>query len=181
LAEVLGCGHASRPDRPERDALLTLLMDGIERSEPSLQTDLLHSIFAKLGADTAGEPIDPASPLDETVLIALRDLRRADQPDVLTMVVQLFQESGPGILNELTAAVANDDAVLLLTASHKLRGICANVGARLLSGRCRQLEASARMGSVPENASASVKAIAREYELTDRALTSWCAAHNQPC
>ena len=163
----------------ERDVLLTLLMDGIERSEPSPQTDLLHSILAKLGADTVGEPIDPASPLDETVLTALRDLRRENQPDVLAMVVRLFQESGPAILNELTAAAASDDAVLLLNASHKLRGICANVGARLLSGRCRQLEAAARMGAVPEDAPAAVKAIAREYELAEGALASWCAAQRR--
>jgi HPt (histidine-containing phosphotransfer) domain-containing protein len=165
----------------ERDVLLTLLMDGIERSEPSPQTDLLHSILAKLGADTVGEPIDPASPLDETVLTALRDLRRENQPDVLAMVVRLFQESGPAILNELTAAAASDDAVLLLNASHKLRGICANVGARLLSGRCRQLEAAARMGAVPEDAPAAVKAISREYELAEGALASWCTAHNRSC
>jgi HPt (histidine-containing phosphotransfer) domain-containing protein len=125
---------------PEKDTLIALLIDGIERSQPSPRTDLLHSVLAKLGADTASEPIDPAAPLDEAVVTALRELRREGRPDVLTIVVALFQESAPEILNELIAAAAGDDAGLLLRASHKLRGISANVWARLLSGRCRQLE-----------------------------------------
>jgi HPt (histidine-containing phosphotransfer) domain-containing protein len=162
---------------PEKDALLTLVMEAIEAAPPSPQTDLLHSVLAKLGADTAGQAIDPAAPLDEAVLTALRELRREGQPDVLAMVIRLFRESGPTILSDMTAAVASDDAVLLLSASHKLRGISANVGARLLAGRCRQIEASARMGIVPDNAAAQVEAIALEYERAQAALTNWYAAN----
>jgi HPt (histidine-containing phosphotransfer) domain-containing protein len=109
-------------------------------------------------------------------LAALHELRREEQPDVLAIVVRLFQEAGPAILNDLAAAAASEDTALLLSASHKLRGISANVGARLLSGRCRQLEAAARMGSVPDNAPAQVDAISLEYERTERALKNWCAA-----
>jgi HPt (histidine-containing phosphotransfer) domain-containing protein len=158
----------------EKDALVDLLLGTIERSQASPQTDLLHSVMAKLGADTASDSIDPAAPLDEAVLTALRDLQREGRPDVLTIVVALFQESAPAILNQLIAAAAGDDPALLLSASHKLRGISANVGARLLSGRCRQLEAAARMGAVPDNAIAQVEAIAREYERTEAALKTWC-------
>src|SRR5947207_15488986 len=145
----------------EKDALVDLLLGTIERSQASPQTDLLHSVMPKLGADTASDSIDPAAPLDEAVLTALRDLQREGRPDVLTIVVALFQESAPAILNHLIAAAAGDDPALLLSASHKLRGISANVGARLLSGRCRQLEAAARMGALPDNAIAQVEAIAR--------------------
>jgi HPt (histidine-containing phosphotransfer) domain-containing protein len=134
-------------------------------------------VLAKLGADTATDPVDPAAPLDEAVLTALRELRREGQPDVLAMVIRLFRESGPTILKEMTDAAANDDAVLLLSASHKLRGISANVGARLLAGRCRQIEASARMGIVPDSAAAQVEAIALEYERAQAALTNWYAAN----
>ena len=154
----------------EKDALVDLLLGTIERSQASPQTDLLHSVMAKLGADTASDSIDPAAPLDEAVLTALRDLQREGRPDVLTIVVALFQESAPAILNQLIAAAAGDDPALLLSASHKLRGISANVGARLLSGRCKQLEAAARMGAVPDNAIAQVEAISREYERTEAAL-----------
>ena len=80
------------------------------------------------------------------------------------MVLALFQQSAPAVLNELVAAAASDDTVLLLGASHKLRGISANVGARLLASRCSQLEAAARLGSVPENAGTQIEGISREYE-----------------
>jgi HPt (histidine-containing phosphotransfer) domain-containing protein len=162
---------------PEKDALLRLVMEAIEAAPPSPETDLLHSLLAKLGADTAAEPIDPAAPLDEAVLTALRELRREGQPDVLAMVIRLFQESASAILDDMTDAAAHDDAVLLLSASHKLRGISANVGARLLAGRCRQIEASARRGIVPDYAAAQVEAIALEYERTHAALTNWYAAN----
>jgi hypothetical protein len=66
----------------EKDALLDLLIEGIERSPPSPRTDLLHRIMSKVGASP--EPSDPLSPLDETVLISLRDLQREGRPDVLT-------------------------------------------------------------------------------------------------
>lgn len=134
---------------PEKDALIALLVDSIERSHPSPRTDLLHSLLAKLGSDTASEPMDPAAPIDEAVVTALRELRRDGQPDVLSMVLALFQQSAPAILNELVAAAASDDAALLLSASHKLRGISANVGARLLAARCSQLEAAARCDPFP--------------------------------
>ena len=158
----------------EKDALVELLLGIIEQSQASPQTDLLHSVLAKLGADTAAEP-SPAAPLDEAVLTALRELRRDGQPDVLTMVISLFEQSGPDILNEPVAAAVSEDPALLQSATNKLRGISANVGARLLSGRCRQLEATARMGSVPENARSQIDAITREYERAKAALTSWCA------
>jgi HPt (histidine-containing phosphotransfer) domain-containing protein len=158
---------------PEKSELIDLVLREIERSKPSPGTDLLHSILAKLGAEAAAEPIDPAEPLDEAVLIALRDLRREGRPDVLSMVVRLFLDSAPSILKELEAAAAGTDAAMLLSISHKMRGISANVGARLLAARCTQLEAAARMGSVPENAAAEVEAIAREYRRADAALMTW--------
>jgi HPt (histidine-containing phosphotransfer) domain-containing protein len=158
----------------EKDALLDLLIEGIERSPPSPRTDLLHRIMSKVGASP--EPSDPLSPLDEVVLIALRDLQREGRPDVLTMVVSLFRESAPAILKQLETAAGGADVAVLLEAAHKLRGISANVGARLLVSRCRELESAARLGSVPATAIADVQAITREYQRTDAALQNWCMA-----
>ena len=161
----------------EKNALLELLLATIQRRQASPQTDLLHSVLAKIGADTPAEPTDPAAPLDEAVLMALRELQRDGQPDVVTIVVSLFEQSVPEILSELVAAAASEDVALLQSATHKLRGISANVGARLLSGRCRQLEATARMGSIPENAASQIDAITREYERAKAALAGWRAPH----
>jgi HPt (histidine-containing phosphotransfer) domain-containing protein len=158
----------------EKEALLDLLIEDIERSAPSPRTDRLHSIMAKVGA--ALEPIDPLSPLDEAVITALRDLQREGRPDVLAVVVSLFRESAPAILEDLEVAAGGTDTAALLRATHKLRGISANVGARLLISRCRELESAARMGSIPDSAVADAQAIAREYERVEAALRSWGAA-----
>jgi HPt (histidine-containing phosphotransfer) domain-containing protein len=160
---------------PEKAELIDLLLREIDRSKPSPGTDLLHSVLAKLGAEAAAEPVDPADPLDEAVLIALRDLRREGQPDVLTMLVGFFQDSAPAILKDLETAAAGNDAAVLSSVSHKLRGLSANVGARLLAARCTQLEATARMGSVPANGLTEVEAIAQEYQRAIAALTNWCS------
>ena len=163
---------------PEKDTLIDLLVREIDRRKPSPSTDLLHSILAKLGADAPAEPVDPASPLDEAVVIALRDLRREGRPDVLAMVVALFQDSAPAILTELEAAAAGSDPAALLSACHKMRGIAANVGARLLAARCTQLEAAARLGAVPENTAAQVEAIAQECARAASALKVWTETAN---
>lgn len=157
----------------EKSALLDLLVDGIARGEPSPRTDLLHRVLAKLGTDTIVEPVDTLNPIDEAALVALRELRREGTPDVLTMVLALFRESVPAILEELEVAAAGDDAERLLGITHKLRGISANVGARLLAARCKELESAARLGAVPANAAAEVQAIAQEYERAAAALKSW--------
>lgn len=114
---------------PEKAALIDLLVQEIERSEASPRADLLHSVLAKLGADAAAEPVDATSPLDEAVLSALRDLRREGRPDVLTIVIALFQDCAPAILAELDTAAAAADAAVLLSVSHKMRGISAKPGA----------------------------------------------------
>src|SRR5215212_1252583 len=111
--------------------------------------------MAKVGA--APEPFDPLSPLDDAVLTALRDLQREGRQDVLALVVSLFRESAPAILKEVDVAAGGTDTDALLRATHKLRGISANVGARLLISRCRELESAARMGSIPDNAVADAQ------------------------
>jgi HPt (histidine-containing phosphotransfer) domain-containing protein len=65
---------------------------------------------------------------------------------------------------------------VLLEAAHKLRGISANVGARLPVSRCRELESAARLGSAPATAVADVQTITLEYQRADAALQSWCVA-----
>jgi HPt (histidine-containing phosphotransfer) domain-containing protein len=157
----------------EKGALLDLLVAGIERGEPSRRTDLLHRVLAKLGTDTIAEPLDPLSPLDETVLEALRELQRDRTPNLLGMLVSLFRENVPGILKELAVAAEGTDPERLLTLAHKLRGISMNVGARLFAARCKELESATRLGSVPANAMAEVQALAQEYVRAEAALNSW--------
>jgi HPt (histidine-containing phosphotransfer) domain-containing protein len=91
-------------------------------------------------------------PIDEGVLNALAQLQREGRPDIVNRVITLFLESAPALLKDLEQGAKSGDTALLHRASHTLKSASANVGAALLSARCRDLEASARAGSVPDAA-----------------------------
>jgi CheY-like chemotaxis protein len=116
------------------------------------------------------EPVD-AEPIDESVLNALAQLQREGRPDIVNRVITLFLESAPALLKDLEQGVASGDTALLHRASHTLKSASANVGAALLSSRCRELETIARTGPVPD-AAARVETIVGDYQRAKAALTA---------
>jgi CheY-like chemotaxis protein len=122
---------------------------------------------------TAPPPVEAneAEPIDESVLNALAQLQREGRPDIVNRVITLFLESAPALLKDLEQGVESGDAALLHRASHTLKSASANVGAALLSARCRELEASARAGSVPD-AGARVATIIGDYQRAKAALAA---------
>jgi HPt (histidine-containing phosphotransfer) domain-containing protein len=83
----------------------------------------------------------------------------------------LFLESAPALLKDLEYGASSGDTALLHRASHTLKSASANVGAALLSARCRELEMLARQGAVPD-AAARVSMIVGDYQLAKAALTA---------
>jgi HPt (histidine-containing phosphotransfer) domain-containing protein len=114
------------------------------------------------------------APIDEAVLEGLCHLHREARPDIAKTVVMLFLESAPAALADLQQGATRSDAGLLRRASHILWSSAAAVGAVALSARCKDLEAVARSGSVPD-AAARVRAIVRLYGEAEGALRAWCA------
>jgi signal transduction histidine kinase/CheY-like chemotaxis protein/HPt (histidine-containing phosphotransfer) domain-containing protein len=110
-------------------------------------------------------------PIDDSVLNALAQLQREGRPDIVNRVITLFLESAPALLKDLEQGAASGDTALLHRASHTLKSASANVGAALLSTRCRELEAIARSGSVPD-AAARVEMIVSDYQRAKAALTA---------
>jgi|HubBroStandDraft_4_1064222.scaffolds.fasta_scaffold01120_8 signal transduction histidine kinase/DNA-binding response OmpR family regulator/HPt (histidine-containing phosphotransfer) domain-containing protein len=110
-------------------------------------------------------------PIDDSVLNALAQLQREGRPDIVNRVITLFLESAPALLKDLEQAAASSDTALLHRASHTLKSASANVGAALLSARCRELEAIARVGAVPD-AGARVETIIADYQRAKAALTA---------
>jgi HPt (histidine-containing phosphotransfer) domain-containing protein len=128
-----------------------------------------------------GEPGEPAAttpghqvPIDEAVLEGLHRLHREGRPDIAKTVIMLFLESAPAVLRDLEQGAANNDVALLRGASHILWSSSAAVGAVALSARCKELEAFARSGSVPD-AAARVRMIGWLYTEAEGALRAWCA------
>ena len=113
-------------------------------------------------------------PLNQSVLKTLRALQREGRPDILSTLITLFLDNARVLLGDLETAVKDGDAGALRQASHSLCSASANVGASVLSARCKELEALAREGPVPDPA-AQVEIIAAEFRRAEGALLSYLA------
>ncbi|MFL5268393.1 MAG: response regulator [Stellaceae bacterium] len=111
-----------------------------------------------------------ADPIDRHALASLRRLQREGRPDIVQQVVQLFLKGAASLLKDLENGVATGDHDQLFHASHALRSASANVGAIVLSARCKELEQLARTGSVPD-AARIVKVIREDYRIAEANLT----------
>src|SRR5204862_2936209 len=146
-----------------RSALVTWLSPATRSGAKRDHLTLVASARPPAAAPPAPPPVPlPTEPIDEAVLNALAQLQREGRPDIVNRVITLFLESAPALLKDLEQGATTGDTALLHRASHTLKSASANVGAALLSARCRELEASARSGSVPD-AAARVETIVGDY------------------
>lgn len=86
--------------------------------------------------------------LDRTAVDGLRALETSDNPDLLTRIIDAYLDDTPKLIEKMKQALHADDMFEVAKAAHTLKSSSANVGASELSDRCKQLEASARRGSV---------------------------------
>jgi signal transduction histidine kinase/CheY-like chemotaxis protein/HPt (histidine-containing phosphotransfer) domain-containing protein len=112
----------------------------------------------------------PDEPIDYKVLDSLGQLQREGRPDIVQEVIHLFFKAAGDLLKDLKEGAANRDAALLHQTSHALRSASANVGAVILSSRCKELEAMAQSGVVSDAASI-VAAIFEDYRVVEIALS----------
>ena len=152
-----------------RSALVTWLSSATRNTTKRDHLTLVASARAPAPAP-APLPL-PTEPIDEAVLNNLAQLQREGRPDIVNRVITLFLESAPALLRDLQEGAAKADTAVLHRASHTLKSASANVGAALLSAHCRELEAMARTGSVPD-AGARVETIAEDYQQAQAALTA---------
>ncbi|KUY62076.1 hybrid sensor histidine kinase/response regulator [Burkholderia sp. RF2-non_BP3] len=114
---------------------------------------------------------DDADVIDRKALDALRALQRPGRPDVLTRIIDQFTLDAPRLIGDMRAAVAAGDADALKLAAHTLKSSSANVGAHLLSARCREIERLARAADVPA-AAPLVAGTDAEFEHAHAALVA---------
>jgi CheY-like chemotaxis protein/HPt (histidine-containing phosphotransfer) domain-containing protein len=112
----------------------------------------------------------PRDPIDHRVLGSLRRLQRDGRPDIVQQVVELFFRGAAALLKDMDNGAESGDAALLFRASHALKSASANVGAVVLSSRCRELEVLARSGAVPD-AARMVKTIREDFRTVEVGLS----------
>ena len=82
----------------------------------------------------------PAEPVDVSSLLALRELQKPGQPDVVARIVSRFLEESDERIRALRTAIATGDASALERAAHALKGIAGTVGANEMMRLAVQLE-----------------------------------------
>jgi len=122
--------------------------------------------------DASNVTVSPiAQVLDESVLDALGHLQGKWRPDLVDRVITFYLKTGEALLTDLTIGSAIGKTSMLHHASHTLKACSDIIGAAPLAGLCRELEAIARAGVVPD-ATARVDAIVKEYGRVEAALIS---------
>jgi len=143
------------------DQLKAMLTIWLNPSVPAVKRDHLALVAAS----------PPTEPINYEVLDSLRLLQREERPDIVQQVINLFFKDAAGLLKDLEEGAANSDAVTLHHASHALKSASANVGAVVLSSRCKELEAMAQSGVVSD-AVPMVGAILEDYRAVEILLSA---------
>lgn len=65
-------------------------------------------------------------------------------------MIALFVETAPGIIKDIESAITRNDITNLTHHAHRLKGVCYNMGARLMGDYCAHLEENAKNGLAPK-------------------------------
>jgi HPt (histidine-containing phosphotransfer) domain-containing protein len=125
----------------------------------SMQTlqDMLDR-WMPAAASTQPEAAEPAARpqakgaevLDRQVLEQLSRVRTNGKPELLARVINLYLVESPKLVQKLKQAAGASDARAIARSAHSLKSSSANVGAKVLSGYCADIEASARRADTEE-------------------------------
>ena len=134
----------------DREECLKAGMDDHLAKPFSMQTmqDMLQRWIPK-DAGTPAQPVAPSSAdagdvLDRQVLDELGMLRTNGKPELLARTINLYLVESPKLMQKLKQAASAGDAPEMVRSAHSLKSSSANVGAKVLSQYCADVEVSAR-------------------------------------
>jgi len=110
-----------------------------------------------------------ATALDQKILENIRGLQKEGEPSLMDKIITIYVQTTPGLLQDLSEAVAASDAQAMKKAAHSLKSSSANLGAMKLSELCKEVESMGRMGAL-KGASALVTKIEHEYSAVEKSL-----------
>ncbi|WP_446810730.1 EAL domain-containing protein [Methylomonas sp. 2BW1-5-20] len=112
------------------------------------------------------QPEHALGTLDNAVLQQLRD----EIGQGFVTMVGYYLEDAPAQIEQIGAALAIDNRLLLREAAHGLKGASRNLGAEKLATIARQLEQQAALGQI-ENGEALLQQLRDEYRFIEQLLT----------
>jgi PAS domain S-box-containing protein len=107
--------------------------------------------------------------VDPDTIAALRTLRRADRPDPVAELIDLFVRDTPARIAEMRSAVTQYDCTRLAAAAHNLKGCASSIGAHKMATLCGELEEHAEAKAI-QVATRLVKKMEGEFEHVRTAL-----------
>jgi two-component system sensor histidine kinase/response regulator len=99
---------------------------------------------------------DPAAsngeeaPLNEGVVVSLRELQEEGEPSILAELIKLFLEDAPNRIVALREAVHAGEGQAVERIAHTLKGSSGNMGATQMAAICSELEAVGASGDVSQ-------------------------------
>ena len=107
--------------------------------------------------------------LDVSVLAKLRKALGSKSNDFMVNLIDLFITDAQPRIEALRQAIDKNDAAALRQVAHALKGSCANLGAKRMSGLCEILEEKGLANSL-EGASTFAEHLEEEFALVKQAL-----------
>lgn len=111
----------------------------------------LEVALQRAGVDPA-EAQAAAGVIDPFAMAGLRQLRKANQPDPVSELINLFLQEAPPQFLAIEKAILEGNMSATLGAASSLKGNAANLGARRLASLCAELEEQAWAGTLQDAA-----------------------------
>jgi CheY-like chemotaxis protein len=151
----------------DREECLNAGMDDHLSKPFSMQTmqDMLERWMPRVPAQAPSDEVLDRKVLDE--LARLLD----GQPELLARTIELYLAESPKLIQKMRQAAAANDAPEIARSAHSLKSSSANLGAKVLSRYCGDIEASARRSDTGEAATLFAK-IESEHDRVQSALSA---------
>ena len=160
----------------DREECLNAGMDDHLSKPFSMQT--LQEMLDRWMPKAASAPADAepaargkAGVLDRQVLDQLRKVLTNGKPELLSRVINLYLAESPKLVQKLRQAAGASDAPEIARSAHSLKSSSGNVGARVLSRYCEDVEACVRRADT-EEARRIVAQIETEHRRVQTALSA---------
>ncbi|HEV3007601.1 MAG TPA: response regulator [Burkholderiales bacterium] len=160
------CLSAGMDDHLSKPFSMQTLQDMLDRWMPRTA-----SAQSQPAAPAARAPVNATGVLDRQVLDQLSKVRTNGKPELLTRVIKLYLVESPKLIQKLKQAAGASNAPEIASSAHSLKSSSANVGAKVLSRYCEDIEASARRADTAEARKILAK-IEKEHRSVQKALTA---------
>ena len=152
----------------DREKCLAAGMDSYV-SKPVELEDVRAVLIAVATSEEAESEPEGADVIDRRRIAQLMELQDEDNPTLVSDIIDLFVNDSPKHLQNISAALADQDAAALESATHRFLSSIENLGADRMRKHCMELERLGKEGML-DGAQALFDALEREFEIARQHL-----------